>query len=84
MRSHSNGSDYAGNGCLAGSELGLRGAVPVPRLNPAVMSRVERMAELGAHMAAGYRRSRIRVNGLDVLGQAEPSCISVNAKEQTP
>lgn len=84
MTSHTRSPDCRRNGPLTASERGVCGGVPASTLDPALMSRTERMAELGAHMAAGYRRSRLRANGLDVLRQAEPSCISVNAKEQTP
>lgn len=49
---------------------------------PGAMTPDERLSELGALLAAGYRRLALsRQNELDVQGNTERSCTSVNASK---
>ena len=51
--------------------------------DPAVMSPAERMAELGALLATGYRRYRLRQKDLADGRQPERACDSVDSPEES-
>ena len=75
-------SDYEGNRSLSATTARVPRSAAAPArtpqrrkrastVPPSAMSAKERMAELGAIFARGFRRS---LNCLDDLGEAEPSC----------
>ncbi len=52
------------------------GGTVVRRYDPSAMTPAARIAELGAILAAGYRRLRLnRLNGLDESAELEAPCI---------
>lgn len=53
----------------------------IRRKDPGAMSAAERLAELGALLATGYRRHRLRQNELADAPEPEPTCDPVDGTE---
>ncbi len=53
----------------------------IRKKDPAAMSPKERLAELGALLATGVRRHRLRQKELADGGDSERPCLSVNTPE---